>query len=64
MDLWFIGNGCEDHLPTANTSILEDNCTRWKKLMLYYAILFGNLLMSRLYIIFGPIKLVILSKIR
>ena len=31
-----------------------------EKLMLYYAIFFGNLLMSRLYIILGPIKLVIL----
>ena len=24
MDLWFIGNGCEDHLTTANTSIPKD----------------------------------------
>ena len=24
VDLWFIGNGCEDHLTTANTSIHED----------------------------------------
>ena len=31
MDLWFIGNGCEDHLTTANTSILEDKHTQWKK---------------------------------
>ena len=31
MDLWFIGNGCEDHLTTADTSIPEDKCTQWKK---------------------------------
>ena len=31
MDLWFIGNGCEDHLTTADTSISEDKCTQWKK---------------------------------
>ena len=31
MDLWFIGNGCEDHLTTADTSIPEDKRTRWKK---------------------------------
>ena len=24
MDLWFIGNGCEDHLTTTDTSIPED----------------------------------------
>ena len=27
MDLWFIGNGCEDHLTTADTSIPEDKRT-------------------------------------
>ena len=31
MDLWFIGNGCEDHLTTTDTSILEDKRTQWKK---------------------------------
>ena len=31
MDLWFIGNGCEDHLTTADTSIPEDKRTQWKK---------------------------------
>ena len=31
VDLWFIGNGCEDHLTTAYTSIPEDKCTKWKK---------------------------------
>ena len=31
MDLWFIGNRCEDHLTTADTSILEDKRTRWKE---------------------------------
>ena len=24
VDLWFIGNGCEDHLTTVDTSIPED----------------------------------------
>ena len=24
VDLWFIGNGCEDHLTTTDTSIPED----------------------------------------
>ena len=27
VDLWFIGNGCEDHLTIADTSIPEDKCT-------------------------------------
>ena len=31
MDLWFIGNGCEDHLTSADTSIPEDKRTQWKK---------------------------------
>ena len=31
MDLWFIGNGCEDHLTTADTNIPEDKRTQWKK---------------------------------
>ena len=31
MDLWFIGNGCEDHLTTTNTSIPEDKRPQWKK---------------------------------
>ena len=31
MDLWFISNGCEDHLITADTSIPEDKHTQWKK---------------------------------
>ena len=31
MDLWFIGNGCEDHLTTAATSNPEDKHTQWKK---------------------------------
>ena len=35
VDLWFIGNGCEDHLTTLDISILEDKCTQWKKLRLY-----------------------------
>ena len=31
MDLWFIGNGCEDHLTTEDTSIVEDKRNQWKK---------------------------------
>ena len=31
VDLWFIGNGCEDHLTTMNTSIPKDKHTQWKK---------------------------------
>ena len=27
MDLWFIGNGCDDHLITTDTSIPEDKRT-------------------------------------
>ena len=27
VDLWFIGNGCEDHLTTADKSIPEDKRT-------------------------------------
>ena len=65
MDVWFIGNGCEDHLTTVDTSIPEDKRTQWKKKkLLYIAIFFGNLLMPRLYIILGPIKLATLSGIR
>ena len=31
MDLWFIGNSCEDHLTTADTSNLADKRTQRKK---------------------------------
>ena len=31
MDLWFIGNGCEDHFTTTDTSIPDDKRTQWKK---------------------------------
>ena len=31
MDLWFVGNGCEDHLTTADTSIPEDQSSQWRK---------------------------------
>ena len=31
MELWFIGNGCKDHLTTADTSILENKRPRWRK---------------------------------
>ena len=32
VDLWFIGNGCKDHLTTADTSIPEDEHTQWEKI--------------------------------
>ena len=31
MDLWFIGNGCEDHLTIVDTSIPEDQRPQWHK---------------------------------
>ena len=31
VELWFIGNGCQDNLTTANTSILEDKHPQWQK---------------------------------
>ena len=31
VDLWFIGNRCEGHLTTVDTSIPEDKRTKWKK---------------------------------
>ena len=31
LDLWFIGNGCEDHLTTADTSIPENQRALWRK---------------------------------
>ena len=31
MDLWFIGNGCENHLTTVDTNIPEDKRTQWEK---------------------------------
>ena len=31
VDLWFIGNGCENHLTTAYTSIPKDKRTQWQK---------------------------------
>ena len=32
VDLWFIGNGCEDHLTTADTSIPEDQRAQRRKI--------------------------------
>ena len=64
MDLWFIGNGCEIILLLRTQVFLKINVLNGKKLMPYYAIFLGNLLMSRLYIILGPIKLTTLSGIR
>ena len=63
VDLWFIGNGCGIILLLRTQVFLKINVLNGKKSMLYYAIFFGNLLMLRLYIILGPIKLAILSKI-
>ena len=31
VDLWFIGNGCEDHLTNADTSIPKDQRPQWQK---------------------------------
>ena len=31
MDLWFIGNSCEDHLIIVDTSIPKDKCTQRRK---------------------------------
>ena len=33
MDLWFISNGCEDHLTTTDTSIPEDQHAQWRKIV-------------------------------
>ena len=43
---------------------LKINVLNGKESMLYFAIFFGNILMPRLYIILGPIKLATLSGIR
>ena len=32
VELRFIGNGCADHLTTADTSILEDKHPQWRKI--------------------------------
>ena len=64
VDLWFIGNGCEDHLTTVDTSILEDKRTQWKKTDALLCNILCNLLMPRLFIILGPLKLATLSGIR
>ena len=39
VDLWFIGNGYEDHVTIAP----KINVLNGKKLILYHAIFFGNL---------------------
>ena len=31
MDLWFIGNDCEDHLTTVDTRMPEDQRPQWQK---------------------------------
>ena len=63
VDLWFIGNGCEDYLTT-NTSIPEDKRTQWKKTdALLCNILRQSIDVRTLYEI-GPIKLATLSGIR
>ena len=64
MDLWFIDNGCKDHLLLRTQVFLKINVLNGKEPMLYFAIFFGNILMPRLYIILGPIKLATLSGIR
>ena len=32
VELWFIGNGCEDYLTIMDTSILRDKCLQWQKI--------------------------------
>ena len=64
VDLWFIGNGCEDLLLLRTQVFLKINVLNGKKLMLYFTIFFNNLLLSILYIILGPIKLATLFGIR
>ena len=32
VELWFIGNGCEDHLTTSERSIAEDKSPQWQKM--------------------------------
>ena len=31
VDLWFIGNSCENNLTTADTSIPKDQIAQWRK---------------------------------
>ena len=63
-DLWFIGNGCEDYLTTADTSILEDQRPQWRKTdALLCNILWQSIDAKTLYNL-GPIKLATFSRIR
>lgn len=32
MQLWFIGNGYEDHLTTTNDKISKDKCSQWRQI--------------------------------
>ena len=48
VDLWFIGNGCEDHLTIADTSIPKINVLNGEKLMFYNAIFLSNIRMLKL----------------
>ena len=63
MDLWFIGNACEDHLITADTSILEDKRTQWKKIDALPCNILRQSIDSKTPIS-GPIKLATLFGIR
>ena len=49
VDLWFIGNGCKDHLTIADTGIPEDKCTQWKKTDVVYNILRQSIDAKNLY---------------
>ena len=44
VDLWFIGNGCEDLLLLRTQVFLKINVLNGKKLMLYFTIFFNNTL--------------------
>ena len=64
VDLWFIVNGVRIILLLQTQVSPKINVFNGEKLMLYYAVFFGNLLIPRLYIILGPIKLATFSGIR
>ena len=57
VDLWFIGNGCEDHLTTADTSIPEDKRTQWKKTDVLLCNILRQSIDVKTLMILGPTKL-------
>ena len=64
VELWFFGNGYEDHLTTVETSILEDKRPQWRNTdVLLYNILRQSIDTKTLYNI-RVYKLATLSRIR